>query len=73
MRDNVNSDYRLIASQYSKPFSMTAKSAGLEIIRILDAIPETEQIDALAIAVKVFTEDSETIQNLRKAVREMNG
>lgn len=67
-----NSDYHLIAKSQSKPLSMTARSAGLELVRILENIPATERIPALAVAVKVYTEDSETIQNLRKAVREMN-
>lgn len=65
-------NYHLIPNKYNKPFSITAKSAGIELIRVLEAIPEEERIDALAIAVKVYTEDSDKIQELRKIAKELD-
>ncbi len=58
--------------KYHKKKSLTAKSAGLDIICILESIPETERIDALAVAIKCYTYDSEAIRNLRKAAKELN-
>lgn len=66
-----NTEYRKIAWKSRKPFSLISNTAGIALIQVLESIPEKDRIDALAIAVKVYTEDTVATRRLRNAVRKM--
>lgn len=60
-------------ARYGKEMTMSAKSAGLEILLILELLKDDEALDALAIAIKVYTEDSGAIRRLRETLKEKAG